>query len=1169
MSCQLTFVCLVQTLAGEEEQTVDMTNPQPQNSNTQITSATTTRGTAGEGGFQFEIKMAAVIGLRGLKQGHEFELSSNRDDAGNFDDLEYTGDGRRYFLQLKHSYKPDERILQLYEMKKIVRKCFRSYRTIISDLKFKNIAIENTEFMIYTNRTLHPKLTWRKAEQMGDNIFFKTQDRAIFKFNPDENENKELYKFLGNTVKGSGHQELKPLISDFLKKLRIVTGQVGHRQLDKLIAAEICEQDKIQIDSTEYNSILNHFKTPLERWWRNIKREVMTPDMLREWLQRAKTEYYKPVVNSSCNSCTNKLIGRGINFSDSEVSRLHAELSNNRAVHLRSDALTLCSILLLDCLDTSKCIFVTFESLQSNTNMLLHAWLGGHWEWLIVFCDPTVQQSDISDTCNKITEIIKSNHSTKHAIILTASSVHQINDFVPIEHKFKFEHLSQQSQELVLGKNVNFQGCEVTLRSVLQRHGNVEHVLGPELVTDLITEGTAVNIGGRLQGNTGYYAPRFLEREIYLRLEVLQKPNIYGEVFVVNGMTTDELFKIVPSFEILENFTMGEKAEQIVLQTEHGKPYFSDLCEKYKGKTLHWLKYVPKDQTLLWKQSHGATDNLLDYVDLERTHGDRMIIRDFMRSGSCEVKEESIWDLGERTVLVVAKSGMGKSGTTTQVAWHTKLAHPTSWVVRINWNDHTTKLQEINTETFNFDSLVEFLCSAALTESKYTDINRILFKEALQNSGNVRVLMDGFDEINPILVDKAAVILSELMKTKVERVWVTSRPVEKERLEKELCVTAFSLKKLPKESQKEMLCYIWKSKANREKLGEVVCDLLEQVNESVYQSILTGCPLNIMMIASALEEKLESSVETGKICLPDKFDLLYLYDAFAQREIHNDETGKKGENLTNTNVQDGPEMLTNKYLEKLEECSLLVTLPSELNPLRDEEMQTTIQPFVAELQAGKDKICIAMNVVEKKPRFAHRSLAEYFTARWFSKNFESNRSVLDIILFDSSYGIVKDVFDRILARDCPLHCAVLDRDTDAVETLLKGGSDVNDLDKGGRTAMHLIAADGCDRSTCEEITDSLLRHGASVHAKDRVLECTALGYAIKAQKWFVVERLLERKCKTTDLEHIRQRVDDESYMGKIIDDIKDENYSFLIQYLASICANTRWAPLLRDAVARN
>ena len=87
-------------------------NPHQQNSNMQPTSTTTTRAVASEGGFQFKTKMAAVIGLHGLKQGHDFKLSSNIKDAGNSHDLVYTGGGQRYFLQLKHSYNPHETLMK-------------------------------------------------------------------------------------------------------------------------------------------------------------------------------------------------------------------------------------------------------------------------------------------------------------------------------------------------------------------------------------------------------------------------------------------------------------------------------------------------------------------------------------------------------------------------------------------------------------------------------------------------------------------------------------------------------------------------------------------------------------------------------------------------------------------------------------------------------------------------------------------------------------------------------------------------------------------------------------------------------------------------------------------------------------------------------------------------
>jgi len=74
-----------------------------------------------------------------------------------------------------------------------------------------------------------------------------------------------------------------------------------------LIFEEICNNDEIKVDNDEYNSILSHSKTPLERWWSNKKRENMTPEILREWLQRAKTEYYNPVVNRLFKICTKHL----------------------------------------------------------------------------------------------------------------------------------------------------------------------------------------------------------------------------------------------------------------------------------------------------------------------------------------------------------------------------------------------------------------------------------------------------------------------------------------------------------------------------------------------------------------------------------------------------------------------------------------------------------------------------------------------------------------------------------------------------------------------------------------------------------------------------------------------------------------------------------------------
>ena len=571
---------------------------------------------------------------------------------------------------------------------------------------------------------------------------------------------------------------------------------------------------------------------------------------------------------------------------------------------------------------------------------------------------------------------------------------------------------------------------------------------------------------------------------------------------------------------------------------------------------------------MVWKISQGSTDNLLYNIDAAKTRTDKRIIADLMKCGGCEVKEESFWDLGQRTMSVVGEPGMGKSSTTTQVAWNIKLVDPTSWVVRINWNDNTRKLEENNIETSNLDTLVEFLCSAAFLASKYTDINRNLIKKSLQNSGNVTVLLDGFDEISPIHADKAAVILSKLMKTKVERVWVTSRPVQKEWLERKLTVIAFGMKKLSKEAKKEIFMNLWLPKVNVYKKGQ---NLVRFINRSLLLAYdlyedrnFTGTPGYVKLIATALQTHLQ----TGDFNALLKIDFLHLYDRLVERIMHVQERQKKEEYLNS--FQDDHERVMDIYLDNLEKCSLLVTLTSEHHALLSTKIgnEKELSIDAERVQDGKDKISIVMKVVDGKPQFVHRTIAEYFTARWFSRNFKDIRSVLEDILFDRRYKVMTDIFDRLLAKDCPLHCAVLEEDTKNVKTLLGEGYDVNARDEGGRTALHLIATEGHEGPTCEEITNSLLQHEACLQSEDLVLHWTALRYAIKEEKWFVVENLLEIKCNATELEHIKQRVEQEYYIGKNIAHIAGKKYILLLQYLRKICAETKWASIVDVAVAR-
>jgi len=1130
--------------------------------------------------------MAAVIGLRGMERGDNFELATNVTNAGNFDDLVYTAGGWRYFLQLKHTENPDTTFLQPKDLVELLHKCFESY--------YKMEDKDKSEFIIYTNKRLGRMLSSHERNDTAvstvENVFKTSTKGEIFNFTRDDNKKIDVYSGVEKIVKGS--KEFSDLsvpeqnckvgkIKEFLEKLIVVIGQKGQQKLDKVIYKEIKKRDEIKVGREVNEQVIRYFKMRLEIWWRN-KIEKMTPETIRNWLQEAKSKACASVVRSLFKSCTKTLVDTGMRFSDSEVSRLQTELSDKRAVHLRSDALTLCSVLLLDCLDTSKCIFVTFESLQSNKNMLLYAWLGGKWEWLLVFCDSTVRQSDISEAFLEISEIITRDPPSKRVVILTPCSIQQLSDFVTVEHEFNFEQLSVESQEIVLDKKMDFQGCEVTMRSVLQRHGNVQHVLGPELVTDMITEGTTVNIGGRLQVNSGYYAVRVLERNIYLRLDILKEVDLLRHLFVVSGMRQNDLSEFVPSGQTVQtlsySFKNGVYRDEsnetdspkevgfIRIEGNDLETCYTVLCQLHSEKTVHWVEL--KNRNFLWIRSSGATDNLLNYVDYGRTRLDPLVVTEYMKKPEGGINEEVIWKLNERTVLVVDEPGMGKSCTTTQVAWHTKLADPTSWVLRINWNDHTRKLHEINKETFNFDSLVEFLCSAAFSESKYAAISSSLLKQALQKSGNVAVLMDGFDEISPIHADKAAAILCELMKNKVEKVWVTSRPVQKERLEKELSVTAYGMRKLSLLSQEDMLIVLWQSKADggglrNDRLFAFINDLLKELNDLFYENNFTGCPLYVTMIATVYEMDVDKSLKS-EVWIPPMIDLVNLYEKFIERKLHIYLTEKQKADITNSCVQDDHEDLKYIYLENFEKCALVAILPpSILKSLHNKQIEKEIESFLGRVQAGKDKRGVVMDVIEGKPYFVHRTFAEYFTARWFSRNFESNRSVLERILFNAEYGFVRYMFDRILAKESAMPCALLEEDMECAKTLLEEGSDVKVVDKGDRTVMHLLAArsrrDGHYNTHIVEFIDSVSHYEASLNKTDSVLLWTPLQYAIKSENWLVVERLLERNVDRSGLDMIRQRAHDPHYINRIIIHAATYGHALLLEFLCTTGVNVHQA----------
>jgi len=147
------------------------------------------------------------------------------------------------------------------------------------------------------------------------------------------------------------------------------------------------------------------------------------------------------------------------------------------------------------------------------------------------------------------------------------------------------------------------------------------------------------------------------------------------------------------------------------------------------------------------------------------------------------------------------------------------------------------------------------------------------------------------------------------------------------------------------------------------------------------------------------------------------------------------------------------------------------------------------------------------------------------------------------------------MFDRMLAKGSPLHRAVLEKNTMNFRRLVEKGYNVNDLDKGGRTVLHID-------------TDNLTRHftihytskdGDSLDNTDSVLQWTPLKYAIKNGDWHTVESLLQSNVDRSGLDMIRQRAHDTEYINPIIIQAATWGQVSLLEFLCSTGVNIHQA----------
>ncbi|APR98948.1 ankyrin repeat domain-containing protein [Wolbachia endosymbiont of Folsomia candida] len=561
----------------------------------------------------------------------------------------------------------------------------------------------------------------------------------------------------------------------------------------------------------------------------------------------------------------------------------------------------------------------------------------------------------------------------------------------------------EQQAEFLQDREVIFQGQEVSLGDLINKdYEELKKLINGKVLSKLIN-GKEIEIGKPLQdlGDVkDYYIPRTFNRQVKIKQEFL-KASI-TDLFAISNIEQDKLYKLVnekqkeEQKEKVRRFGDNDPDKSnpirfIVLDnSENTQENFKQLKQDYSQHNIHWLK--KEDNGFIWQQSQGDLSELRKFVDVS--------------AKPKQYTPEEITDIPDKIVIISAESGMGKSTVLTKLAEKMKKSDPSLWIIRINLNDYMQKLDEIN---FSKDKVINFPLDMADLK---TPLEKGLWKSRVNHQGKIALLFDGFDEITTH-EEKVIELLQILKDTKVEKLWATTRPHMRDKLEDELGILAYTLKPLSRENQETFLKKFWSknldlgniNETRLEKYIEKSLDLLSRSIADTEEFI--GIPLQIKMFAQAFKNNFKEFHDSSQNepNLPEKLDLVDLYKRFVESK-HKDWylVGKKI--IYSAQIDKVYKSQQESFVKKHRLLALSALFSEEdLNKLLSNKKMNEIKKYKEEVEEGKENIGIINRIINGKPSFVHRSYAEYFASDYLWEKFKSieidkfeNRFLKDIII---------------------------------------------------------------------------------------------------------------------------------------------------------------------------
>lgn len=438
-----------------------------------------------------------------------------------------------------------------------------------------------------------------------------------------------------------------------------------------------------------------------------------------------------------------------------------------------------------------------------------------------------------------------------------------------VEKVLSWNELTEESQEKILNRDINFQGGRESLKELLE--SSLSHDFDEKVFTQLLSEKNLnVNIDPLASCDVSVYTTvndgKFIKPKY-----IFESLEMNDDVFVISGLydvnlrnASEEIAAILKPCDEkqrdLINDNLFDKSGKLQWISTIGSAKclseFDEKCRNLKTgnseKTIHLLKV--KEGRLSWRKSYC----LHSFVERNLK----------MNSKS--------FDNNEKFIAILGQDGEGKSTLLSQLS---RKAMEEAWTIHINFKG--LSLDSLDLEKIDHESLTAFINNTVPYDPE-NELQSFVLRHKLgpQSHKPVHFFFDGFEQIQTLKDRKKAIGLLKFIKNETQ-CFITLTADES--LADELEFSTCTLEKMNRSDREKLLKDYWRSRFSlvygAKKCAEIFDDdkkskfkafsniLLEQLDSTIDEKggALMGVPRQLRLLAEGFQDDFDKYIQMNNM----------------------------------------------------------------------------------------------------------------------------------------------------------------------------------------------------------------------------------------------------------------------------------------------------------------